>query len=298
MGLEPWLFALLWTGVGFFALFLMLATMGSEPLQDKRKEHDLALLEAFQQKDAATKVVIIGNSKLRYATLPEAELEAAAARAGLDAAFVRLLSNNAVFSHFDYALEPLLEQQPDIIVIQAPLLLQEPAADLSRFQFFQQYVRWRLIGGTIEGVDPHQIQHDLVCNPNVSDQMHADYRDRIERQRNYEASGENGAAAVEFIRRARERGIHVVAVTAPVTSRLQVYLEAVGDVAMLREQALPRAPDNWHYQDTVADDQFCDPMHLAPAGRAAYTAWLIEQVSRWQADRQDDSLALNIMESS
>ena len=77
VGLEPWLFALLWTGVGFFALFLMLATMGSEPLQDKRKEHDLALLEAFQQKDAATKVVIIGNSKLRYATLPEAELEAA-----------------------------------------------------------------------------------------------------------------------------------------------------------------------------------------------------------------------------
>ena len=117
--MEPWLFTALWTGVGFFVIFLVLVST-SEPLNDVRAERDLALLDEFRAKDSSTKVVIIGNSKLRYATFPENGLDEVASSMGLGAAFVRLLSNNAAFEHFDYALDKLLDLQPDIIVIQAP----------------------------------------------------------------------------------------------------------------------------------------------------------------------------------
>ena len=92
IGLAPWLFATLWAFAGFFLTFLMLASVGTEPLEDKRKEYDLALFQEFQQKGASTKVVIMGNSMMRYATFTEPELQEAAANAGMDAAFFRLVS--------------------------------------------------------------------------------------------------------------------------------------------------------------------------------------------------------------
>lgn len=303
IGLEPWLFALLWTAAGFFFLFLVLVSAGSEPLRDVRREYDLAVLQKLRESPAAVKVVLMGNSMLRYATLPDARLGELAANRGLNAAFARLLSNNALFNQFDYAFDELLDLRPDLIVVQAPVLIQEPANSTERLEFFRQYIRWRLIGGTLQGEDPHEVQHELVCHRDVSSQMHHRYRDRIEQRRKYAADGTNARAAAAFIERAGAVGIPVIAVTVPATERLTAYFESNGDAGMIRAHALPRAADSWIFVGAVSDDLFCDPMHLAPEGRRMYSAWLLDRLQEWHREHQepsrdDPSPALNIIANS
>jgi len=292
-GFAPWVFAGLWVLVGALLGIVILTSATDEPLRDARQEHDRVLIEEFQRKEASTKVVIIGNSKMRYATYEEGLLEKSAHKLGLDIAFLRLLSNNAVFSHFDHALDDVLAQRPDIVVVQAPLLIQEPTVGGSGFRFFQQYVRWRLFGGTIDGVDPLRIQHELICPRDVSDRNLAERRERIERRRVYDAAGANAQVATAFINNARAQGIQVVAVTVPVVGELESYLESRGDGAKIREQALPLAQSSWTFSQALPNDLFCDPIHMAPEGREIYSAWLIERVAEWRDDYHDDILALN-----
>ena len=67
---------------------------------------------------------------------------------------------------------------------------------------------------------------------------------------------------------------------------------------MIRDHALPRTEESWVFPLELADDMFCDPMHLGPDGREIYSMWLVERVAKWRNAHQDDLPALNIMESS
>jgi hypothetical protein len=289
-GLVPWLFAALFSVVGFFLILALLGDEDGGPLKDRRMAYDLELIEAFRRSEAPYKVAILGNSRLRYATFDERELAAVVARQGLEVAFVRLFKNNAVFRDFDYALQPLLDAGPDIVVVQAPLLVQEPGD--AKYGLIPQYIRWRLVGGTIDGVDPHEVQHALICHQDVSARIHTEYTERIKRRRSYDAAGENARAADAFIARARERSIPVVVVTTPVTARLAAYLAARGSDEVIREVALPRADEAWLFEEVLPDSAFCDPMHLDLAGRRLYSEWLLGRLALWRG--RDESLAASL----
>jgi hypothetical protein len=227
------------------------------------------------------RVVMLGNSRLKYATWNEKAL------AGLvpgqqQMAVLRIVNDWAVFTDFEPFIDRLLEQRPDLVVVQLELLTQERSG-AAQLRLLRAYLKWRFFGSAGEiwnpgGVDQQELQFATPCAEIPATASAAAARlERTGRWLTHDPMGRSSGAARSFIEKLRRADIDVALLTIPTSSAMERRLpesERLADA--LSKQELGAV---WHYPHTIADSDFCDTIHLDESGRDAYSGWLATKIS-------------------
>lgn len=271
-----------WFWAGFFSLAGILLVMyrlskAELPSIDAFHEFNLARIADFAASSAAHKVVMLGNSGLKYATASETDLAAISAGNGLEIAYLRIVHNAAEFADFERFLDPILALRPNIILLQAPLYVRDRVNHLD-LRMLQNLALWSLRGEeglwNPLGIDQAGLQYGVPCTRDFSA---ADLRDRIERAHEhgtYATDGRNAVAAKAFIERAHSGGTDVIALAIPRTRPLTEALHDFYGERLIVEHVLSDRSRSWVYPGTIPDDQFCDLTHMDVGGRNRFSRWL------------------------
>jgi len=144
--LLAWLWAAAFAALAV-AAFFHLAGKLAMPQSQAFLTFNQERVEAFASAQApdALRIALLGNSRLKYGTLGEAELAALAADLGhRPMRFLRLVNNWAVFEDFAALESAILAARPDVVVLQMDLLAQE-RAEPARALLLRDYVEWLLV---------------------------------------------------------------------------------------------------------------------------------------------------------
>ncbi|MEE9140901.1 MAG: hypothetical protein V3U18_09035, partial [Alphaproteobacteria bacterium] len=233
-------------------------------------------------------VVMLGNSRLKYATLSEAEMVALAESRGLgEMRFLEFVNNWAIFEDFEGLAAPLLEAEPDLIVFQLELLVKE-RADFSRLLLLREYVLWQLLGigpWNPGNIDQRALQFDRPCANDHSQDAIATRLERTERWLSYDALGRSARLARDFIATATVRGIPVVLLSIPKTQKAEEFpILATSTLWRMLDHEVERLESNdkvshWRYTAAIPDGEFCDVVHMNESARRNFSAWLVSRLT-------------------
>ncbi|MFQ5784355.1 MAG: hypothetical protein ACE5H8_05970 [Alphaproteobacteria bacterium] len=247
-----------------------------------------ARIAAFARtpRDGVLRVVALGNSRLKHATLDDGDLARLADEVGAGRmAFLRLVNNWAVFEDFEPFADDLLALKPDVIVLQLELLGAEHGR-VGRQVFLVDYLFWRLLG--FGPWNPRQVdQRDLqFAKPCADDRDALRLRGRVRMTEAWivdDGAGTSTKLARAFVARARAAGIRVVLLAVPKTERMEAVRPSARDGLVAAANNLERADDGLRllrYPGAFADDRYCDFLHMNDRGRAEYSAWLVRELAR------------------
>jgi hypothetical protein len=263
--------------VALFAVGLTCEPPPSEAFLDFNGQRLRAFRSEHEPRDPRTlRLVLLGNSRLKNATIDPAVLDAAAGR---KVEAFRLVANWAIFSNFSPLLDDVRALQPDAYVIQMDLLVEEMAQPF-KTQISFNYLRWLVSGtGPWSWYEPESEQLVLACtDEQVPDQRAARAQDKLI----VDLESPSARRAREFIRAIAADGTPVILVSVPKTQAFERVLpSASGDMlasANALADALPGVSVS-AFTDRLPDDQFCDVTHLNRDGASVYSRWLIEQVA-------------------
>jgi hypothetical protein len=226
------------------------------------------------------RVLLLGNSRLKYATWEKAQIDALAKGASrLDV--LRLVNNWATFADFEPFLDTLIAAEPDLVVIQLELMSQERSIEWN-VKSLRLYLRWlffRTVGEVWnpEDVDQASLQYETECSNIAPTAAAVDQRlTRTEHWLTHDPQGSSSKAARRFVEELRRRKIPVVFLAIP-RSRA---MEAARPEASLTSDSLTEDERAavWRYPHAVADEDFCDTVHLSDAGRRDFTAWITDRL--------------------
>ena len=291
--LRPWFWAV--SIVALLGVALSLVSLWAAPPRSQAfVEFNRSRIALFANgaAPAADGVLMLGNSRLKYATFAAEEMERLAADSG--AAPVRVLSlfnNGAVFDDFQPLVDGLFETQPHVIVFQVDLLGLEPfEPDFAwSAKIFLRYLRWSLVGsGPWEGYlgAPEPAQFERPCE---IDQSKERLKRRLAFRPNIDPNGPNARMAVEFLRRAADRGIDVVLVSLQRSPRLEAEKPPVPRSLEGLVGTLTSASERihlWQYPGEMAGANYCDFHHMNPQGRELYSKWLTSRLSELLRSRR------------
>lgn len=245
-------------------------------------------LERFAGESADYRIVMLGDSRLKYATLSEEEMAGLGTASGRKVGFLRLVQNRAQFSDFEPFLPRLLEIAPDLVVLQSSLVTRERSRQIN-LRILQRFIVWNLVDGegpfNAEGLNQGDLQFGVPCDDggtwhqsgDLTDAQHAALVAEVKSRGTHDSNGRNAQAVQAFIADAASRGIAVVALEVPVTER---YRDLVSDpeLSLAEPAAVLEASGatQWSYPGEFADDSFCDLIHLDADARAAFSEWLGE----------------------
>ncbi len=240
-------------------------------------------LRAFAEgpRDAGLRVVLLGNSRLKFATLLDAPAD------GPDAAVVplRIANDWAVFSDFAPLADDILGARPDAVVIQAALLAQE-RGNVAGLRLLRDYAEWRAVGRgqwNPGRIDQHALQFGRDCVGEFTPEAVDARLERTGRWLTLDPAGGNHQALRAFVARAAELGIAVVVVRIP---SVALYEEAAGaaldgavatGLAALPGDAGVRL---LRFPDGLDQGHYCDIVHMNERGRVRFTAWLVDALHR------------------
>lgn len=284
--------ALWWRAMALLAL-LVLALIGAglvfgPPPSLAFRDFNLQRLQAFRTKHdprdpQALRVVMLGNSRLKNATIEPAVFDRLAGQYGFRRVeHFRLVANWAVFSNFAPLLEDVRELQPDVYVIQMDLLVQEMAPTFEN-QLKFNYLRWLASGnGPWSWYEPEGEQLGLVCTTEKEPEQRAS---RAGQKLLADPESESPRLARRFIREVTAAGARVMLVSVPKTRTFEGVLPSASEEMLVAAGQLaaesPRvivAP----FTDPLPDDHFCDVTHLNRQGATAYSQWLIGRLATMQ----------------
>ena len=242
-------------------------------LQEFRATHD-------PKAAAALRVVMLGNSRLKNATIDEALLKGLAAERGLDRIETfRLVADWAVFRNFEPLLDELEALDPDLYVIQLDLLAEEMTVNW-RAQIAYHYVRWLARGeGQFTWFEPKGEQLGRVCAEGQFLDMRTSLADL---KLKTDAGAYSPRLARNFIAKAAAGGARVLIVSVPKSAELEERLPSANPEALAAARALQgsyRSVDIALFPGKLSSDHFCDVSHLGPRGTQVYSRWLIEQLA-------------------
>jgi hypothetical protein len=237
--------------------------------------------ERHDPKPADTlRVVLLGNSRLKNATIDSQILEqTAVGRAHRRIESFRLVANWAVFENFVPLLDNVQALHADVYVIQMDLLVEEMAPPF-QYQLVYSYMRWLTAGkGKWTWFDPPTEQLAPACTKETEPEGRAA---RALARLVVDPSAESPRLARAFIEDVTTRGAKVLLVSIPKAGRFEEIMPSVTPamLAAAREVAdLTPGVTVAAYSGILPDDHFCDVTHLNRAGGAAYSRWLAEQLS-------------------
>lgn len=276
---ECWFWA-----AAFLSGFVILAVLkihGANSPVDEFKVFNNARLERFAAHPARHKVIMLGDSRLKYATLPDENMAALATGSDASVAFLRIVQNQAQFSDFEPFLDGILNAKPDLLILQKPLLTRHRHNNVE-LRELQKFAVWALTDGdgtwNPDGVDQQSLQYATPCtsvepmSETISDQEFDAAVDEVRKRGTPDAAGPNAAAALAFVDAARHAGAHVVVLNAPATrSYWRIVAEVFPDSGLDTARS---GVEEWAYPGEFPARDYCDLLHLLPDARATYSEWL------------------------
>jgi hypothetical protein len=255
-------------------------------------EFNRARIEDFAgtREEDALRVVMLGNSRLKYGTLDEAQLEELADHGGYGGMrFLRLVNNWAIFADFAALADDLLAAQPDVIVIQLELPAQE-RAERARALILREYVEWLLFGRDTwnpGNEDQRELQHGTPC---ASSENLEDRKRRVGRWLRIEPGAASADSARDFVARAVAQGAAVVVLPLPRTSTMErATAAATRELRAAAGQLISRQPGvRLMLPTTVPDQLYCDLVHMNDLGRQRFSSWLVGALAELATDRKPD----------
>ena len=282
--LDAWLYAGAILGAVILALLLKLAS-DDLPNPNSFAEYNSKRLTEAAEDRRGEFIILLGNSKLKYATdVDEIEEHYSIDNPGQPPSLVRIVSNNAVFADLGDIPETVLNVNPDLIIVQADLVLSDRSIG-KILRIAQAYVRWRLFDPgsefITEEMDHAKLQDETPC----SNDFQVERLDRVlQRRTNSDKSDsighENTRAALAFINRARERDIPVAIL--PLDNHPRAMAEIGNDRDRLLEQAITDVDVALWQTPTslgIGGEDFCDFVHLNDAGRTKLSIWLASMIA-------------------
>ncbi|MGH6933273.1 MAG: hypothetical protein ACREEE_12665 [Dongiaceae bacterium] len=228
------------------------------------------------------RVVMLGNSRLKYATVDDATMRRVAAEQNVQSLEVfRVVANWAVFSNFEPLLDEIETLDADVYVLQLELVV-EDMTELFKHILFLQHVRWKISGeGSWAWFEPDPEQFDTPCDeaPGAAAD-HRNFRGRFRLKT--DPNSASALAAQEFIRNVTAKGARVVLVSIPKTSHLEELYPSIGDELRAISGRLSRETGGTQllvYPGGLSDDYYCDVSHMNWMGAEAYLHWLLPNLA-------------------
>jgi hypothetical protein len=285
--LLPWALAALWLVLGYGALRAAW-WWGIEPPQEALVAHYGAQLDALAADPAPLKVVVFGNSLTKHALPPDHELGAAlASAAGRPAVALRVVDDMAIWSGYAPLLPALLAARPSVVVVQAELLAQDRIWDDWQWNL-RSWLRSRVLepGPWYPwGPDPSAIGVDLPCAGRAAGEDAALRIARWDARRRYAADAPSPRAAQSAVRALREAGVPVVVLTMPRSAAYRALRSEPSAIGAARAAAGAAGAVPLAFPGEVPDAQYCDAVHVAAEGRAAFSGWLVRELAARAAPR-------------
>jgi hypothetical protein len=226
------------------------------------------------------RVVMLGNSRLKYATLAEEQLASLAADLGYGRMrFFRLVNNWAVFEDFAALGDAILAARPHVVVIQLDLLAQE-RAEGAQALFLREYVAWLMFGRgpwNPGDLDQTELQYGTPCvtgrSPNALEQR----KRRVRRWLRTRSDGPSALLAGAFVARAAAQEAVVVLLPVPRTSSMEASVRSGNDEMLAVANRLIAGQPAIHLlaPGRPTDRQYCDLVHMAEPARRGFSAWLV-----------------------
>lgn len=269
------------------------------PTSKAFQQFNLQRIAEFATRPSEFEVVMLGNSRLKYATETESRLADMSRARGINIEYLRIIQEEAQFADFEQFLAPILELEPDLVLLQAPLLVMD-RVDYWDWRQIQQLVVAAVRGDSAKWQpttrDQHRLQFNTPClvrrHGMTQEQMATALLDerirRTTRRATYDLNGVNAAAARDFIARASERGIEVVILGIPKTDSLTEALKDFHGERLIAGRVLADPASAWTFPRSIPDEEYCDLIHMDSSARRLYSEWLVERVIE-RASPQDSS---------
>lgn len=270
--LAVWAYALAFAFLLFWQLHNHL--IGETPRSEAFHLHNEARLESLARAvDAgAIGVVLIGDSRLRYATPQDDEFSTLLTeRLGRPVRVVRIAHDWAVFDDFAGLAPSILAAHPTLLVLQEELFAKERETP-SRLLLGRSYLLWQIKGrGPWNPGDKDQALYQSEQRCDVLPDIDAEAR----RQRSllwvaFDPNGANARAIAAYRDEAEAQGVGTAVLSLPITGAGRAILPAYHHPQDGRTLAMA---------GTIPDADFCDVVHMNADGRAAFTAWLLPNLA-------------------
>jgi hypothetical protein len=261
-----------------------LSLVNDAPPSEGFRDFNLQRLRAFRAEHEprhprALRVVMIGSSRLKNATLAEGAFDQIGGQSEFERIEVfRLVANWAVFATFEPLLDEVRDLQPDVYVIQMDLLGEEMARQL-KVEISFNYLRWLMSGqGAWTWYEPEKEQLTQVCTDEHTPEQ------RLERTGEnliVDLESESARQARDFIRTVVAEGARVVIVSVPKTRAFERALPSVRQEMLTSARDLAKELPQvtvTPYPLVLSDEHFCDAAHLNDRGADVYSRWLVEQI--------------------
>ena len=231
------------------------------------------------------RVAMLGNSRLKYATLHDARLAGLAADLGYGRMrFLRLVNNWAVFEDFAPLADAILAARPHVIVLQLDLLAQE-RAERARALLLREYVEWLMFGrgpwnpGDIDQTD---LQYGTPCARDHAPETLQERKRRVQRWLLVQSDGPSSRLARGFVAQAAAQGTAVVLLALPRTSTMEIAARAASaEMRAAAERLILLEPEVGLVEPArPADELYCDLVHMDEPARDAFSAELLGALAR------------------
>jgi hypothetical protein len=267
------------------------------PTSTTFQQFNLARIEQFSELPSRYKVVMLGNSRLKFATAFESKLATMSTELGISVAYLKIVQNEAQFSDFETFLEPILELKPNLILLQAPLFVMDRSRYLN-WRYLQKYIVDAVRGysdiGDKEGDVQHKLQFELHCAKRrlgmTTEQLAtALIGERVRRTKGrgtYDLNGVNAHAVRTFAARASEAGTKIITLGIPKSAALNDALQDFYGERLIADQVLAQRETTWSFSKSIPDDEYCDLIHMDSAARLLYSIWLVKRVADRLLDQE------------
>ena len=268
--LSTWIWSLAFAPVLFYVLTSVFEPPNSEAFHQYNSWRVTEL--RARAVDDAEVVILLGDSRLRYATHADDVLSARITEAaGRPVETLRIVNNWAVYDDFASLIDALLDTQPSLIVVQFELMSKERAQQ-GRLLMGSQYLLWRFFGNgdwNPGNLNQALLQDEQRCEVLLDEDLET-RRARVFRWVNFDANSRAAQSMQAFVAAAQAQRIHVAFIQIPISSEATAGLPAPDPMRGLDILAPPI---------DLPDSRFCDLVHLNPQGRDAYSDWLVRTIA-------------------
>ncbi|MEI6972198.1 MAG: hypothetical protein WCL44_11875 [bacterium] len=277
-----------WIAVGFLTLAVVLLPYPSYLASSRDStfaaENIRRIREFAAGRPGAHSVIMIGSSALHSGTFYDNKMDAFAASNGCPGVrFLRISQRGTGFRQTESVLTPALLAKPDLIVIQADVLLTDSTP--TPYPVYLSDTLRSALSMTLGHKRPHRPNLlddlDLEIEPEQHDAAFGRYAKALRERLTSPGPGRDKVAS--FLLRARRAGVRVAIVEMPRPEKVGSLIASIGDATYKAEQAWLTGSDlasHMNCPDQFQLDQFRDFIHLNNEGRARFAAWLVVAIRK------------------
>jgi len=268
VSLDIWLYSLVFS-LGFTYVFLTWI-LDVAPPSSEFTEYNSSRLNRLNEGNTTDtiKIIMLGDSRLRYATYTDREMEEIlTVNLGVPVKVTRIVNNWAVFHDFSQLTTLLLSISPDLIIIQANLL-SKGRADIANKFISREYLFWRYFKSNSWNpgdLDQVALQHEMRCLVLNTNETVEERRQRGARWLHFKEGSLSQNEISEFLENTTARNIPVLFISIPITTAGKEGLPA---------PVHPPEKTIEEIAEPIDDLNFCDIVHMNENGRAIYSNWL------------------------